>query len=162
MLKLKSAYFLILSSPFIFLFSGCMDESNEQKEKQRALTQEFQDAVYTLNQSYGSPEKADFALLRNPCELLNPIFEWGEEAIKSGFFMGAGGQGTLGPAIGLGGYDVVWDFYHSQITVSAYHGIGLNLAGGAGITASLYADGSVDLKKVYPIGMVFMSQFQQK
>ena len=126
---------LFLSFGLSLSLLGC---SSTESETDPSLD-EFQKAMNTLNYAYGSQEKADFSRILSPCELLDPIFEWGSEALRSGFFMGVSGEGTLGAGIGLGGYDVVWDFYHAQATLSKYYGGGINLGLGAGVSASLYA-----------------------
>ena len=102
------------------------------------LQDEFHAAAQRLNHAYGGEGKADIATFGDPCILFEPILEWGDQALKSGFFMGAGGEGVLGPAVSTGGYDVVWDLYHGQMTVSQYGGRGLNLAGGVGASVSMY------------------------
>ena len=108
-------------------------------QPQPEIQAEFQASIASLNESYGGEGKADFAGVTNPCELLAPILEWGDEVMRSGFFMGVFGEGTLGPGFGMSGYDVVWDFYHAQLSVSAYQGLGINLSGGVGASAGVYA-----------------------
>ena len=114
---------------------GCSDQPQADQE----IQEEFEASLASLNQSYGGQGKADFAGIIDPCDLLKPVQEWGDEIIRSGFFMGVYGEGTLGPGLGMGGYDVVWDFYHGQLSVSAYRGFGIDFSGGAGASAGVYA-----------------------
>ncbi|MEE2645562.1 MAG: hypothetical protein VYD19_11570 [Myxococcota bacterium] len=81
----------------------------------------------------------DLSGVLSPCQLLEPLQEWGDRLLRSVFFMGIAGEGVLGPGVSTGGYDLVWDFYHAQLSVSHYGGTGLTTSAGAGVAVSAYA-----------------------
>ena len=107
-----------LSALNVLLFSlmawSCADLPNTEDE----INDEFSSVVNQLESSYGSPEKADFFGILDPCDILRPLQEWSDQLLHSGFFIGVQGESLLGAGTGFGGMDIVWDFYHSQITVS--------------------------------------------
>ena len=115
-----------------YLLLSCSDAPLEQTNT------EFTSALQQLNNAYGDDQKADFSGLE-PCEILKPILDFGDEAIRSGFFVGAQGGGVLVGLATSGGVDIVWDYYHAQITVSKYTGGGINFTGGSNINTSIYA-----------------------
>jgi hypothetical protein len=68
------------------------------------------------------------------CDGLRPIYEAGVEAQKMGFVYGAAAEGGAGLQ-GARGYDVVWDLYHHQVTVSEWTGGGVGTLVGADVEA---------------------------
>ena len=53
-------------------------------------------AIKALQHSYGDPNKTDAQVFMDSCTLINPIIKWGNQVIKSGFFVGVAGEGVLG------------------------------------------------------------------
>ena len=129
----------VLALKFFFLsaLNGCSDSPEEAHSS--AVEAEFQESMQLLSEAYGQQGKMDFSSIVDPCTLLEPLRRWGAHALRSGFFMGVSGEGVLGPVVGVGGYDLVWDFYHAQLTVSSYRGKGLTLSPGAAASVSAYA-----------------------
>ena len=95
---------------------------------------QFDDAVADLSDEFGGSVggKADIFGL-DPCQILSPVLSGTDATIRSGFFFGVEGNAVLGGVEGVGGYDVVFDIYHHQMTVSRYlgAGVGIGLAGGS-------------------------------
>ena len=100
--------------------------------------EEFRTALQQLSDAYGDEQKSDFLGL-DPCEILEPILSFGDEAVRSGFFVGVQGGGVLAGLANMGGADLVWDYYHAQLSVSSYASSGLNFTGGGNVNASVYA-----------------------
>ena len=122
----------------VLLFSliawSCADLANTEDE----INDEFSSVIDQLESNYGSPEKADFFGILDPCDILTPLQEWSDQLLHSGFFIGVQGESLLGAGTGFGGMDIVWDFYHSQITVSAYKGLGISLSPGVNVSGGVY------------------------
>lgn len=74
-------------------------------------------------------ENADFDFLPKPCTLLKPFLEFGEDLMKMGLVFGVEGEGVLGSGSGFAGYDLVFDLYHNQMSVSKYKGVGISTPG---------------------------------
>ncbi len=122
---------------FCLACASSLEEEAEQEEgsaRSEANLQDFQEAMNSLQGEYGVG-KADFFGV-DPCKLLEPILEFGDQATRAAFFVGLEGGGALGLGRVLEGYDMVWDLYHQQMTVSRYVGAGI---GGPGLGASLTA-----------------------
>jgi hypothetical protein len=143
--------FAALLIGLVALGSACSTEpSIDPCEQPDSLRADFADDFASLNAEFGNDKaplfhsaecadnpKADaFGFLPEPCDLLAPLIPFGEDALRMGFFVGAAGQGTWGPVVGNGGFDIVWDLYHQQLTVSTY-------AGGGVATPGLSVGGSV-------------------
>jgi len=110
---------------------------------------EFGDVFDELNAEFGADQdglftsgcgdsgKADFFdSLPEPCDLLAPLLELGDDLMRAGFILGVEGEGVLGATVGFGGFDLVWDLYHQQMTVSRYAGAGFGFPGfGASVQA---------------------------
>jgi hypothetical protein len=84
---------------------------------------EANDALATLRTAFGGG-KADLASVK-VCDVLRPLRSYGDAAIRSAFFAGVEGEGALGVASVSSGFDVVFDLYHHQVTVSRYAGTGI-------------------------------------
>ena len=121
---------LLLSSMLI----ACADVPTTGQD----IDDEFSLAINQLEANHGGPDKADFFGIIDPCDILTPFQEWSDQLLRSGFFLGVQGEGVLGAGTGFGGMDIVWDFYHNQITVSAYKGLGISLSPGVNLSASIY------------------------
>ena len=117
---------------YLLAIAACSDAPPEAEDVA------FTSAIRQLTDAYGDDQKADFLGIKDPCELLEPIVEFGEDALRSGFFIGVQGSGTLVGLQGLGGFDIVWDYHNAQITVSSYLGNGYNFTGGSNVTAAAY------------------------
>jgi len=72
------------------------------------------------------------------CKVLGDVFSTGDQVVRLGFFYGVEGEGVLGATYGMAGYDVVFDLYHRQMSVSKYFGGGMGMPG-LGVSASIYA-----------------------
>jgi len=79
---------------------------------------EFEESYALLEQQY--PQSTG-----DSCEALGFWSDLGADALHSGFSLGVEGDAVLGPVTGFGGYDIVWDLYHQQLTVSKYAGTGI-------------------------------------
>lgn len=99
--------------------------------------QDFDDSVGTLQDSFGGDGKADLFGV-DACSLISPLLKAGKMAMRPGFFVGVEGDAVLGSALGFGGYDIVADLYHQQMSVSYYHGMGLSTPE-VGVSAAAYA-----------------------
>lgn len=95
---------------------------------------DFAEEIGALQDGFGDGKADLFGFDIDPCELLAPLGEFGDDALHSGFVLGVEGEGVLGAGVGFGGIDLVWDFYHQQLTVSRYSGAGI---GAPGIGASV-------------------------
>lgn len=88
---------------------------------------------------FGPDSKSDaFWEHLDPCAVLGGIYEFADDFTQLGFFYGVEGEGVLGTAVGVGGYDVVFDLYHRQMTVSKYAGAGVGTPG-LGVSLTVYA-----------------------
>ncbi len=88
--------------------------------------------------SFGPDGKQDWFWERlDACEVLGGIYEFSDDFTRLGFFFGAEGDGVIGSAVGLGGYDVVFDLYHRQMSVSKYAGMGVTTPG-LGVSVTFY------------------------
>ncbi len=56
------------------------------------------------------------------CALLEPIFEYGERLMRAGYVVGVSGPDVLGEGTGRGGYELVFDVFHQQFTVTGHLG----------------------------------------
>jgi len=97
---------------------------------------DFADEVGAFQDGFGDGKADLFGFDIDPCELLAPLGEFGDDALRSGLVLGVEGEALLGAGVGFGGFDLVWDFYHQQMTVSRYTGAGL---GTPGVGASVQA-----------------------
>jgi len=119
------------SAALLVLVSAC------DPEPEPALDPEFDDAYDVLADGYGGGGKADLFedLGLDRCSLLAPLASHFDELIKAGFFVGVSANRSVGPITYNNGYDIVFDLYHHQMTVSAYQteGLrtGLTIGGGA-------------------------------
>lgn len=94
-----------------------------------AVKDEFADEVGPFQDEFGNGKADLFGLDIDPCKLLGPLAELGDDGIRSGLVIGVEGEGVLGTAVGFGGFDLVWDLYHQQLSVSRYAGAGFGLPG---------------------------------
>jgi hypothetical protein len=62
----------------------------------------------------------------DPCHVLHDIYEFSDDFTRLGFFFGVEGEGVLGIGEVVGGYDVVFDLYNRQMSVSKYLGRGVS------------------------------------
>lgn len=123
----------------VTLLAGCAAEAptsgDPMDERIAEVDAEFDDAIGDLSADYGGEGKADLFGV-DPCSLIEPLVEYGDQGIRSGFFMGVEGEAVLGGGRGFGGFDLVWDLYHHQFTVSRYYGAGVGVPGvGASVEA---------------------------
>jgi len=96
---------------------------------------DFGDAMADLQGEFGQDGKADLFGV-DPCRFLAPLFAEGNDFTHAGLFVGVEGEGVLGATAAFGGYDLVWDLYHHQMSVSRYHGAGISTPKvGASVTA---------------------------
>jgi hypothetical protein len=98
---------------------------------------DFGDAMSGLQDEFGQDGKADLFGV-DPCHFLTPLFDAGNDFTRAGFFVGVEGEGVLGVTAALGGYDLVWDLYHHQMSVSRYFGAGVSTPK-IGASVSAYA-----------------------
>jgi hypothetical protein len=105
---------------FLVAMIGCAAEPPVSTEA------EFQDAVTELQREYGGEGKADIFGI-DVCDALSPVLSGTDASIRSGFFIGVSGTAALSGLAGVGGFDVVFDLYHHQMTVSRYVGGGVAL-----------------------------------
>ena len=110
------------------------------------IDQESRGAMLELSEAFprghfGPDSKADgFWEKIEPCKVLKNMHAGGDQYIRPGYYMAIEGNGVLGPTMGISGYDVVFDLYHHQMSVSAYQGRGLTTSFGAGASIT-YAEG---------------------
>ena len=102
-----------------------------------AVKDEFADEVGPFQDEFGNGKADLFGLNVDPCTLLGPLAELGDDGMRSGLVVGVEGEGVLGAAVGFGGFDLVWDLYHQQLSVSSYAGAGFGIPG-AGASVSGY------------------------
>lgn len=116
---------------FVISLAGCMVDAPADDE--------FDEAVVDLQDEFGGDGtgKADI-FGYDECDVLRPILAGTDAGIRSGFFFGVESQVAFAGATGFGGFDVVFDLYHHQMTVSRYYGAGVALAL-AGISVEVYA-----------------------
>lgn len=116
------------------LFVACDAQTNEQANADQAES-EFDNTVMDLQGEFGGYGKADFSGV-DSCYFLEPLFRDGNNFTHAGFFVGVEGEGVLGVASVFGGFDLVWDLYHHQMSVSRYTGAGVGMPKvGASVTA---------------------------
>ncbi len=127
----------------VFLAAGCAASppGPEPMEPEAARAQ-FEEAIGELQADYGGEGKADLFGV-DACDLIEPLVAYGDAGLRAGLFMGVEGEGVLGAGRGFGGFDIVWDLYHQEMTVSRYFGAGVGTPGlGASIQAYVgYAQG---------------------
>lgn len=105
---------------------ACTDEQPDEQ---------FEDGIGPLQDQFGDDGKADLFGL-DACSFLRPLAPYGDDAIHSGLILGVQGNGVLGIGTVYGGFDLAWDFYHQQLTVSRYGGAGISSPGvGGSVTA---------------------------
>jgi hypothetical protein len=112
----------------LVVLAGCVSDNDWPQDPS---SEAFTEAMGDLDGEFGGDGKADLFddLVPDPCELLHPIFVHGDAMSRAGFFMGVEGDGVLGVSESFGGYDIVWDLYHQQMTVSRYGGYGVATPG---------------------------------
>jgi hypothetical protein len=112
----------LVASSLLFLSVGCGVEEEPPPDD------EMDDSADLIG---GLPE---------PCELLGPALEIGDEFLKMGFVVGVEGRFAFGPHTDLGGYDAIFDLYHRQARVVWRRGAvaGIPLLN-AGASAEAYA-----------------------
>jgi len=122
---LATASALALATAF-----GCAPTEQDSSE----VKDDFADEIGAFQEGFGDGKADLFGFDIDPCDLLAPLGEFGDDALRSGMVLGVEGEGVLGAGVGFGGFDLVWDFYHQQMTVSRYSGAGI---GAPGIGASV-------------------------
>lgn len=96
-------------------------------------SEEFDQSVQDLEMEFGDDTKADVFGV-DECDVLRPLLDAADGSIRSGFFLGVKGSAVIGGVAGPSGYDLVFDLYHHQATVSQYKGDGVALKlAGAGV-----------------------------
>lgn len=136
--------------PLLVSLPVCSAEISTKETCEESGSAGFGDMFLEMNHEFGGSDrepifhskvcagddiKADlFGFLPDPCDLLRPLSAVGEDALHAGFIAGFEGNVQMGPMVDWGGYDLVWDLYHHQMTVSQYSGRGVGLpdAGGNG------------------------------
>jgi len=98
---------------------------------------EFADDFSQMSDEFGNGKADLFGLDIDPCKMLAPLAGFGHDALRSGLVMGVEGEGVLGSAVAVGGFDLVWDLYHQQLSVSRYAGAGIGIPG-AGASVEAY------------------------
>ncbi len=77
-----------------------------------------------IQTDFGAEGKADLGAAR-VCDVLRPLRRLGDRALHAAFFAGVEGDLAAGVASASSGYDVVFDLYHHQVSVSRYSGVGV-------------------------------------
>ncbi len=103
-----------------------------------ATKDEFAGDFGDLQDEFGNGKADLFGFDIDPCTLLAPLARFGHDAMRSGLVVGVEGEGVLGASVGVGGFDLVWDLYHQQLSVSRYAGAGVGVPG-AGASVEAYA-----------------------
>ena len=93
--------------PFLLICMICMIACSDSLPPTEQIEDDLNASIQALQASYGDPSKTDAQAFIDPCTLIHTILEWGDEIVKSGFFVGVGGEGVLGFGLGFGGYDIV-------------------------------------------------------
>jgi hypothetical protein len=96
---------------------------------------EFRDSYESAAAEFPG-DRGDFPF--GPCDIFGDVLEFGDSALRAGYFGGVVGQGVLGPAFGMAGMDVVFDLYHRQLLVSNYTGVGATLTPKVGGQVEVY------------------------
>jgi hypothetical protein len=120
-----------LASPFAALAAALLGTACVSSSDAPDPQAEFQASFELLASQAGASGT-------NRCQALGLFRELGDDALHSGFTVGVEGVGVLGALAGFGGYDIVWDLYHQELTVSMYGGPGVATPG-AGASVSFYA-----------------------
>lgn len=97
----------------------------------------FVDNVWELQATFGDEGKMDLVSRASICDLIEPVARYGDALIRGGFVMGIEGTAVVGVFDHFGGYDLVWDLYSQQFTVSK-HGGSLITTDELAITATAY------------------------
>lgn len=114
------------------LSSACMVGLSDEPDPD----QQFADQYGDLQGEFGKGNNGLLGIHVDPCDALRPLAKWGHDGMRAGLVVGVEGEGVLGPAVGFGGFDLVWDLYHQQLGVSRYAGAGVGVPGlGASIEA---------------------------
>ncbi|RMH36370.1 MAG: hypothetical protein D6689_22580 [Deltaproteobacteria bacterium] len=113
--------------------TGCATATGDGADAKDAFADEFA----RFQDEFGAGKADLFGLDIDPCALLGPLGEFGDDALRMGLVVGVEGEGVLGAGVGFGGVDFVWDLYHQQMTVSRYAGAGIG-APGVGASAQAY------------------------
>lgn len=83
----------------------------------------FEDAVSELDEFNDAGKYDLFGISGvDACVLLDPIFEYGERLMRAGYIVGVSGPDVLGENTGRGGYELVFDIYHQQLTITGHVG----------------------------------------
>lgn len=98
---------------------------------------DFEGSVMDLQSTFGGDGKQDLISRASVCELIEPVARYGDALIRGGFVLGLEGALVLGPIDTFGGYDLVWDLYSQQVTVSRYGG-SITTLDEASISATAY------------------------
>ena len=119
--------------------AGVTDDptSPEQVAVDNGDMDDFVSEVATLQGTFGDENKTDFMSMATVCEIVRPIARFGDDLTRSGFLMGIEGTRVLGFFNSFGGYDLVWDLYHQQFSVSRYGG-SLTTTDELALTATAY------------------------
>jgi hypothetical protein len=102
----------------LLAWAGCAEQANDPAE--------FEEGVGDLQSDFGDGKEDLFGAALDPCSLLRPLKPFGHDAERAGFFVGMEGEATVGIANTFGGYDIVFDLYHQQVSVSQYRGAGIS------------------------------------
>ncbi len=127
-------HFVAAVSFSLLLVPACAQDETTHQE-QNAATQQADEAFDDLHQGFsdgqfGKESKEDGFWDRiDVCQVLSNVLDVGDQVARIGFFYGVEGEGVLGTAYGVGGYDVVFDLYHRQAAVSKYFGGGVGTPG---------------------------------
>lgn len=105
--------------------AGCGGVEEVREEADEAISQ----LAFAYSQGrFGVEDKTDCFFSPDVCEVLGDLVAGGDGTLRLGFFMGVQGDVFYGHVSVMGGYDVVFDLYHRQMTVSRYVGGGLGWA----------------------------------
>ncbi len=122
----KLAIFLAFGLLTAACGQGGPEDTNQARDEAKAAFDDLHQGFSDGN--FGKDSKADgFWDRLDVCKILGDVFQVGDQATRLGFFYGVEGEGVLGATYGMGGYDVVFDLYHRQMSVSKYFGMGLGV-----------------------------------
>jgi len=127
----------------VLALASCSPSSPGDNSQDNPINQEANGAFNDLYDEFaegdfGEDSKADgFWEHVSPCDILGGIYEFANQLSQMGFFYGVEGEGVLGITNVMGGYDVVFDLYHRQMSVSKYFGGGVSTPG-LGVSVSAY------------------------
>ncbi|MFT7624651.1 MAG: hypothetical protein ACI9WU_003839 [Myxococcota bacterium] len=122
---------LVITLLVITLLIGCgeapatLDWQPAPEEPEAAAEPDmadFEDSVFDLQATFGSDDKQDLVSRASVCQLIAPVARYGDAIIQGGLVLGIEGTLVVGPIDAFGGYDMVWDLYHQEFTVSRYGG----------------------------------------